>query len=78
MTRLWSWVKAFGEFWYGFIIGDDWTVALAVSIAVAATWGLVQLGVVAWWLLPLVIVLVVGLSIWRLERREDGPGQQPG
>jgi hypothetical protein len=75
---VWSWVRSFGEFWYGFIIGDDWTVALAVGVAVAATWGLVQAGVVAWWPLPLVIVLIVGLSIRRLERREDRSGQQPG
>jgi hypothetical protein len=24
---------AFGKFWYGFIIGDDWTVAAAVAAA---------------------------------------------
>src|SRR4029077_20038101 len=28
---------AFGKFWYGFVIGDDWTVAAAVAGAPAGT-----------------------------------------
>ncbi len=28
-------VKAFGRFWYDFIIGDDWKIAVAVSSALA-------------------------------------------
>ncbi len=67
--RLWNWIQAFGRFWYGFIIGDDWTVAAAVLAALLAVWGLLSAGVPAWWLLPLVVVVSVGASIWRLERR---------
>jgi hypothetical protein len=26
-------VKAFGQFWYDFIIGDDWKIAAAVVLA---------------------------------------------
>jgi hypothetical protein len=69
VSRLWSWIRAFGQFWYGFIIGDDWTVAAAVVAALLAVWGLVDAGVVAWWLLPLVVIMSIGASIWRLERR---------
>src|SRR5438034_126369 len=29
---------AFGKFWYGFVIGDDWTVAAAVAAALVVTW----------------------------------------
>jgi hypothetical protein len=32
-----KYIKAFGEFWYDFIIGDDWKIAVAVVIAVALT-----------------------------------------
>jgi hypothetical protein len=28
-------IKAFGQFWYDFIIGDDWKIAVAVSSALA-------------------------------------------
>lgn len=27
-------LKSFGQFWYDFIIGDDWKIAVAVVIAV--------------------------------------------
>jgi hypothetical protein len=33
-------LKAFGVFWYEFIIGDDWKIAVAVVLALAATYGL--------------------------------------
>jgi hypothetical protein len=28
-------LKAFGQFWYDFIIGDDWKIAVAVVVALA-------------------------------------------
>ncbi|MGW6278533.1 hypothetical protein [Kribbella sp. NPDC055071] len=28
-----KYVKAFGRFWYDFIIGDDWKIAAAVLVA---------------------------------------------
>jgi hypothetical protein len=28
-----KYVKAFGRFWYDFIIGDDWKIAVAVVLA---------------------------------------------
>ena len=31
-------LKAFGRFWYDFIIGDDWKIAVGVVIALALTW----------------------------------------
>ena len=43
-------LAAFGRFWYRFIVGDDWTIAAAVALALAATYALHQAGVAAWWL----------------------------
>ena len=34
-------VKAFGRFWYDFIIGDDWKIAAAVVLALSVLAGLV-------------------------------------
>ena len=34
-------VKAFGHFWYDFLIGDDWKIAAAVVVALATLAGLV-------------------------------------
>lgn len=38
-------LKAFGQFWYDFIIGDDWKIAVSVVLALAATLGLSKAGV---------------------------------
>lgn len=35
-------LKAFGQFWYDFIIGDDWKIAVAVVLALALTVGLLN------------------------------------
>ncbi len=69
MGRIWNWIRAFGMFWYDFVVGDDWTVAASVLVALLAAWGLVLAGVPAWWLLPVAVVVSVGASIWRAERR---------
>src|SRR6266700_1374079 len=61
-------LAAFGKFWYGFIIGDDWTVAAAVAAALAVTWLLHAAGVTAWWLPPLAAVAATGASLRRIRK----------
>jgi hypothetical protein len=61
-------LRAFGAFWYDFIIGDDWRVALAVLAALAATYGVSRTHIPAWWILPAALVLVLPLSLWRATR----------
>lgn len=39
-------VRGFARFWYDFIVGDDWKIAVAVVAAVALTVGLLELDVV--------------------------------
>ena len=63
-------LRAFGAFWYDFVIGDDWLVAVGVVIGLAGTYGLHRAGVTAWWLLPLVIVVLLPIS---LARAASGP-----
>jgi hypothetical protein len=62
-------VRGFLRFWYGFVIGDDWTVAAAVAAGMAGTWALVRAHVDAWWLLPAVAVLATAVSLRRAEHR---------
>jgi hypothetical protein len=64
-----SLVRAFVGFWWHFLVGDDWTIAAGVIVAIAATWGLLQTSVAAWWLLPLVCVAILTLSVRRASRR---------
>jgi hypothetical protein len=61
-------LQGFGRFWYGFVVGDDWTVAVTVAATLVVTWLLHTAGVSAWWLPPLAAVAVVGASLRRISR----------
>jgi len=67
-------VRAFGAFWWNFIVGDDWRVALGLAGGLGLTWLLERGGESAWWLLPLVVAgLLVG-SVWREASGSDTTG----
>jgi membrane protein implicated in regulation of membrane protease activity len=74
------WLRAFALFWYDFIVGDDWSIAVGVVAALAVTAVLTRAGVAAWWVLPVAVAALLGLSLLReLRRREPGrrePGQR--
>jgi len=61
-------LKAFGEFWYDFIVGDDWRVAVAVVVALAITAGIATTAIPAWWVLPTTVAILLPLSLWRVAR----------
>jgi hypothetical protein len=67
---LWRRARAFVLFWVDYIVGDDWTVAAVIGVALLATWGLVQAGIHAWWLLPVAVVAAAAESLHRAVRRE--------
>jgi hypothetical protein len=69
MKVLWSWVAGFGRFWYRFIVGDDWTVAAAVAAGLVLTAALNARGFPAWWLVPSIVIVVVGISLRRASNR---------
>jgi hypothetical protein len=58
-------LRAFWEFWYDFIIGDDWLVAAAVVVGLLSTYGLSRAGITAWWLTPLLIAALLPASLSR-------------
>ena len=61
-------VRAFGAFWYDFVVGDDWRVAVVVVLALAATYGVSRSAVAAWWIMPLAVALILPASLWRAGR----------
>jgi hypothetical protein len=69
MKVLWSWVVGFGRFWYRFIVGDDWTVAAAVAAGLVLTALLNAQGIPAWWLVPSIVIVMVGISLRRAATR---------
>jgi hypothetical protein len=61
-------LRAFGRFWWDFIVGDDWVVAAAVGLGLVLTGILTGLGVDAWWLMPVVVALALAGSLRRATR----------
>ena len=61
-------VRAFGLFWWDFVVGDDWRSAAGVVLALGVTATLVAAGVNAWWLMPAAVVAVLWLSLQRAAR----------
>jgi hypothetical protein len=65
-------VSAVGRFLYEFVIGDDWTIAAGVAVALGVTYALAHSGVTVWWLLPLVVAGGLSASLFRAARRSEG------
>ena len=60
--------RAFGLFWYDFLIGDDWLVATVVAVGIAGT-ALVSLAApaVSWVVLSAIVLVVLPWSIRRAQ-----------
>ncbi len=56
-------VRAFGEFLYDFVIGDDWRIAAGVVVALAIT-ALAD----TWWILPAAVAVMLAVSVWTVAR----------
>ena len=71
-----KYIKAFLAFWYDFIVGDAWEVAVGVLVALlllfigervisdGVSGGIHTIGVI---LLPLFIVALLMFSLWRVR-----------
>jgi hypothetical protein len=62
-----SYIRRFLAFWYDFIVGDDWLIALGVValLALSAVLARSTYDTVAWLIMPIGTVLVLGASLWR-------------
>jgi Flp pilus assembly protein TadB len=53
------------RFIYDFIVGDDWTIAVAV---VAAMGVIALVGASGWWVVIAALVVAIPFSLWRATR----------
>jgi hypothetical protein len=60
---------AFGRFWYDFLVGDDWIIAVTVVVAVAGTALIANEVRLAWLVLPVASAAILAASILRARRR---------
>ncbi len=65
MSRVW----AFLAFWYDFIVGDDWLVAVGVVVALVLTYAVSRTAVPAWWIMPVAVGVLLPFCLRRLIRR---------
>jgi hypothetical protein len=61
-------LRAFARFWWDFIVGDDWRVAVGIAAGLGLTYVLAHTGLNAWWLLPLAVAIVLAASLWSAAR----------
>jgi hypothetical protein len=60
-----KYVRAFSRFWYDFIVGDDWRLAVSLLVIVGIAALLAAAGVAAWWFTPPAVMAALGLSLRR-------------
>jgi len=58
-----KYIEGFARFWYDFIVGDDWRVAVGVAVALGATVLAVQRGSNWWWLLPATVGALLTMTV---------------
>jgi membrane protein implicated in regulation of membrane protease activity len=66
------WVVAFLRFWYDFIVGDDWLIAVGIVAAIALTALIADQGLDAWWVMPLAVIALLAGSLRRALRNASG------
>ncbi|GAB7071468.1 hypothetical protein H7J06_09520 [Mycobacterium hodleri] len=63
-------LRAFLAFWYDFIVGDDWRVAVTVAATLAVTVVVDRLtGTAPWWIMVAAVVLALPASVDRAIRK---------
>ncbi|HLW48142.1 MAG TPA: hypothetical protein VKW09_10300 [bacterium] len=60
-----NYVASFLAFWKDLLIGDDWTIAAGVIVALALSALLVHAAIVPWLWLPLAVAAVLTASLRR-------------
>ena len=77
-----SLLRGFRGFIYEFIVGDDPLLAGAAVLALGITAALAASGAEAWWVTPVVVLVVLSISVLRGARPDlsesDGPGPPVG
>ncbi|CAM2764566.1 hypothetical protein [Skermania piniformis] len=62
-------VRTFAAFWYDFVVGDDWRIAVGVLLGLLATLVVSHYSVLpAWWIIVAATAILLPTSIVRAIR----------
>ena len=64
-----KYIGAFLRFWWDFIVGDDWRLAVGVLATISAVSVLADHGTDPWWLLPPAIMGLLAASVSAAARK---------
>jgi hydrogenase/urease accessory protein HupE len=57
-----------------FVVGDDWPTAIGVMLALGLTALIAETSISAWWVMPVAVLGLLTLSIWRASRSSSRRG----
>jgi len=60
--------RAFGEFWFDFLIGDDWRGTIGIVMAFILTSSLNMPSGTSWWIVPVAVAVLLPYSLLRVTR----------
>ncbi len=63
-----SWISRSVMAVWEFVVGDDPLTAVGVAAALGVTAAVAGAGASAWWIMPIAVVLLLALSLWRVSR----------
>jgi hypothetical protein len=56
------------RFLWDFVVGDDWRLAAGVVLALVVTALIADTSIAAWWVLPVAVGAILGVSVWSAAR----------
>jgi hypothetical protein len=68
-------LRVFGRFWWDFLVGDTPELLVAVLAVVGVAFALHPYRLVAVLLLPLLVIVVLCVSVWRGRAPRSGDGR---
>jgi hydrogenase/urease accessory protein HupE len=61
-------VASFVRFFWDFVVGDDWRIAVGVVVALGITAAIATTTVAAWWIMPAAVLILLAGSVLRASR----------
>lgn len=63
-------IKAFGDFWFDFLIGDDWRGTVGICMAFILTAIVHRSGTQSWWILPIAVAALLPYNLLRVTKEK--------